>query len=223
MKKIIDNITDRLIVFIERLNKAGQNINDFLIKGQKGSILLAIFILFIGLKMSETLYDIFGNLWVAAFPPVLFALVLIFIVISRAYEEKMKTRNRVSRMRLVGLNLDFNQRILEKIYRSLTKYGYLDEELTSFLDFYYVLVLDFDEHDSHLHFNCTQPQLKYILDKFKQLKKGISLKAFERSQKIYHKGNLITAEILSKKYNEFPPDHEFEQLVDSFFDFLGDI
>lgn len=223
MNKIIDNITDWLVVFIERLNRTAQNVKNYLIRGHKVSIFLVIFILFLGLKMSETLYDVTGILWLAAFPPVLLALILVFMFISRAYKDKIKVKNQVSRMRLVGLNLDFNQRILERIYRSLTKYGYLDEELTSFPDFYYVLVLDFDQHDSDLHFNCTQPQLKYILDKFKQLKKGISLKAFERSQKIYHKGNLITAEILSKKYNEFPPDHEFEQLVDSFFDFLGDI
>jgi len=32
----------------------------------------------------------------------------------------------------------------------------------------------------------------------------------------------ITSEVLSKKYNERPPHQEFEQLIDSFFDFLGD-
>lgn len=184
---------------------------------------MAIVLAFMGIQISRLVGLISDNEWVRAVPLVLAAVALFIFDISETYKGKMKARNRVSRMRLVGLNLDFNQQILGRIYRQLTKYGYLDEDLTSFQDFYNVMVLDFDDHGSALHFNCTQPQLKYILDKFKQLKKGISLKAFERSQKIYHKGNLITAEILSKKYNEFPPDHEFEQLVDSFFDFLGDI
>jgi len=144
-------------------------------------------------------------------------------MVSDAYKEKVKYQNRSSRMNLVGFNMDFNEQILRRIYGSLTQYEYLDENLTSFSNFYEVMVLDFNEHGSVLHFNCTQPQLKYILDKFKQLKKGISLKSFERSHKIYHKGNLISAEILSKKYNEFPPNLEFERQIDSFFDFLGDI
>lgn len=92
--------------------------------------------------------------------------------------------------------------------------------MTNFQDFYNVIVLDFQNHDSSLYFICTQPQLKYI-KKFKELKTGISYVSFERSEKVYHKGNLISAETLSKKYNEFPPDHEFEDRIDSFFDFLG--
>ncbi len=223
MKKIIDNITDRLIVFIERLNRAVRSFNDFSNKREFRLIFMAIVLAFMGIQISRLVGMISDNKWVRAVPLVLAAVALFIFDISETYKDKMKARNRVSRMRLVGLNLDFNQQILGRIYRQLAKYGYLDEDLTSFQDFYNVMVLDFDQHDSDLHFNCTLPQLKYILDKFKQLKKGISLKAFERSQKIYHKGNLITAEILSKKYNEFPPDHEFEQLVDTFFDFLGDI
>ena len=111
-----------------------------------------------------------------------------------------KRQNRVSRMKLVGFNMDFNEPILRRIYNSLTRYEYLDENRTSFLNFYEVMVMDFNDHGSVMYFSCTQPQLKYILDKFKQLKKGVSLKSFERSQKIYHKGNLIAAETLSKKY-----------------------
>lgn len=126
-------------------------------------------------------------------------------------------------MKLVGFHMDFNERILRRIYGSLTRYEYLDENLTSFQDFYNVLVLDFEEHDSALHFICTQPQLKYILMKLKQLKNGISYVSFERSGKVYHKGNLISIEVLHKKCDEFPPNYEFEQRVDSAFKFLGDI
>ncbi len=171
---------------------------------------------------SFDLYKDYGKIWIALIPIGLFVIFFFVILVSDAYKEKTKYRNRSSRMRLVGFHMDFNERILIRIYGSLTRYEFLDENLTSFADFYNVLVPDFEEHDSVLHFNCTQPQLKYILEKFKQFKKGLRLKTFERSEKIYHKGNLITSEVLSKKYNEFPPGKEFEQLIDSFFDFLGD-
>ncbi len=173
--------------------------------------------------LSADLYQNYGKLWLALIPITLFALFLFGMVILDSYRDKLKKRNRSTRMKLVGFNMDFNEHIFKKIYGSLTRYEYLDENQTTFSNFYEVMLLDFENHESVLHFNCTQPQLKYILDKFKHLKKGVSLKSFERSQKIYHKGNLISAETLSKKYNEFPPDIEFEKQIDSFFNFLGDI
>ena len=184
-----------------------------------GFTLLGILIFF----FSFDLYKDYGKVWLALIPVCFFIIFIFVVLVSDAYREKVKYRNRSSRMKLVGFNMDFNERVLKRIYGSLTRFEYLDENLTSFSNFYDVMVLDFNDHESVLNFSCTQPQLKYILDKFKHLKKGISLKSFERSQKIYHKGNLISAETLSKKYNEFPPDIEFEKQIDSFFNFLGDI
>ena len=169
------------------------------------------------------LYKSYGKLWLTLIPIGFFIIFILVVLVSNSYRDKLKQHSRSSRLKLVGFNMDFNELIFKRIYGSLTRYEYLDENRTSFSNFYEVMVLDFNDHESVLHFNCTQPQLKYILDKFKQLKKGISLKSFERSQKIFHKGNLISAETLSKKYNEFPPDIEFEKQIDSFFNFLGDI
>jgi len=195
----------------------------FMKRGKNALIVWALFFGLIFAYMSFDLYRKYGKFWLAMIPIGFFTIFILVVSVRDSYRDKLKMHSRSSRMKLVSFNMDFNERILRRIYTSLTKYEYLDENLSSFEDFYNVLVLNFDEHDSALHFICTQPQLKYILDKFKQLKKGISLKSFERSKKIYHKGNLISAETLSKKYNEFPPDHEFEQRIDSFFDFLGDI
>ena len=169
------------------------------------------------------LYNSYVKLCLTLIPIGFFIIFILVVLVSNSYRDKLKQHSRSSRLKLVGFNMDFNELIFKRIYGSLTRYEYLDENRTSFSNFYEVMVLDFNDHESVLHFNCTQPQLKYILDKFKQLKKGISLKSFERSQKIFHKGNLISAETLSKKYNEFPPDIEFEKQIDSFFNFLGDI
>jgi hypothetical protein len=223
LKRIIDNIANWLVTLTERKNKTEGDLNAYLRRGRNGIMVALVIILLIFLQISYSFYKDFGNIWLAGTPLVLFAGTLFFVLVGISYKDKLKRRNRSSRLKPVGFNLDFTERILKKIYLSLTRYEFLDEDLTSFEDFYNVLVFDFDEHSSELHFKCTQPQLKYILEKFKQFKKGIHLVSFERSQKVYHKGNLISAETLSKKYSEFPPDSEFESLVDSFFHFLGDI
>ena len=222
MKKTIDIIAAWLVTLKVRADKVNNDINTFMKRGNNGVLVGSAMFSCFFVHWSFTLYNQFGNLWLAAAPTCLFIIFIFGILISISYKEKLRNQNTSPHIKLVGICMDFNERILRKIYNSLTRYEFLDEELTSFADFYNVLVLDFDEHDSALHFSCTQPQLKYILDKFKELKKGVHLTTFQRSEKIYHKGNLITSEVLSKKYNEFPPHQEFEQLIDSFFDFLGD-
>lgn len=212
-----------MVTLNERKDKLDQSTTTFMKRGKNALMVWAIVFGSLFTFLSVDLYQNYGKLWLALIPITLFALFLFGIVILDSYRDKLKKRNRSTRMKLVGFNMDFNEHVLKKIYGSLTRYEYLDENQTTFSNFYEVMLLDFENHESVLHFNCTQPQLKYILDKFKQLKKGISLKSFERSQKIYHKGNLISAETLSKKYNEFPPDIEFEKQIDSFFNFLGDI
>lgn len=172
--------------------------------------------------MAVDLYRDYGKFWLALVPVVFFVIVVFISSIMNAYRVKLRNRYRNPSMKLVGFNMDFNERILRRIYGSLTKYEFLDEDLTSFTDFYNVLILDFYEHESALYFKCTVPQLKYILEKFKHFKQGLHLKTFEKSGKVYHKGNLISSRTLSKKYSDYPPGREFEKLIDSFFAFLGD-
>gem|GEM_PF-1341185 len=222
LKKIINTIAAWLVNLKMWADTVHDNIGTFMKKGDNGVLVGSIIFGSFFLYMSFDLYRQFGNLWLAVAPTCLFVIFVFGILITHSYKEKLRNQNTSPHIRLVGISMNFNERILRKIYTALTRHEFLDEELTSFADFYNVLVLDFDEHDSALHFCCTQPQLKYILDKFKQLKKGVHLTTFQRSQKIYHKGNLITSEVLSKKYNERPPHQEFEALVDSFFDFLAD-
>lgn len=223
MKKLIDNIANWLVGLKERKDNVDQNTTAFLKRGNNFLIVWAVFFGSVFIYSSVDIYLKHGKLFSALIPILLFVLILFVGVIADSYRDKLKNRNRGRRMKLVGFNMDFNERVLKRIYGSLTQYEYLDENLTSFQDFYNVLVLDFDEHDSALHFICTQPQLKYILKKFKELKNGISYVSFERSEKVYQKGNLISIEVLHKKYDEFPPNYEFEQRVDAAFNFLGDI
>ena len=68
--------------------------------------------------------------------------------------------------------------------QSLTGYDYLNENRTNFDNLYNVLVKGFEGHDSSFYYICTQPQLKYLFEKFKNFKHGIYLTTFERSGKI---------------------------------------
>ncbi|PKA99663.1 hypothetical protein B0O79_3381 [Flavobacteriaceae bacterium MAR_2009_75] len=223
MKKLIDNIANWLVGLKERKDTIDQDTTTFLKRGNNFLLVWSLFFGSIFIYFSVDLYLKDGKLLSSLIPLLLFVLILFVGVISDAYRKKLKQRNRNTRMKLVGFNMDFNERILERIFNPLIRYEYLDENLTTFGHFHDVMVLDFDEHVSVLHFSCTQAELKYILEKFKPFKKGLGLAAFERSGKIYNKGKLISAESLSKSYNKNPPTKEFENLIDSFFDFLGDI
>jgi len=223
LKKLIDNIADWLVGLKERKDTIDQDTTTFLKRGNNFLIVWSLFFGSIFIYFSVDIYLRDGKLLSALVPLVLFVLILFVGVISDAYRKKLKLRNRNTRMKLVGFNMDFNERILRRIFDSLTRYEYLDENLTTFEHFHDVMVLDFDQHESVLHFSCTQAELKYILEKFKPFNKGLGLAAFERSGKIYNKGKLISAESLSKSYNKNPLTKETEDLIDSFFNFLGEI
>lgn len=223
MKKIIDRIADWLVALKERKDKANEDYANFTRRGNNGFIIgLTLFGIFF-FYMAYDLYKDYGKIWLASIPIFAFIVTVLFVLIRDAYRDKLRNSYRNHSLKLVGFNMDFNERVLNRIHSSLTRYEFLDENLTSFTDFYNVLLFDFDEHDSVMHFNCTQAQLKYILEKFKPFKKGVHLSTFERSGKIYNKGEPISSEKLSKSYHKNPPTPEFESLIDSFFDFLGDI
>ncbi len=222
VKYIIDNIADNLVTLKERKNKIDHDVTAFMKRGKNGMIFgfiaFGIFVTF----FSRSLYESYGIVWLALLPVGFFIISIFVVLVSDPYRDRLRYRNRSSPLKLVGFNMDFNERVLRRIYGSLTRYEYLDENLTGFPNFYEVMVLDFNDHLSVLHFNCTQAQLKYILEKFKPLKKGLRLSTFERSGKIYNKGKPVSSESLSKSYNKNPLAKETEDLIDSFFVFLGD-
>ncbi len=222
MKKIIYHISDWLVALNEKKAKANHDYANFVKRGNNGFIIGIILYGPFFLYMAYDLYKDYGKLWLASIPILALTITVLGILISDAYKEKLRNRQRSTPMKLVGFNMDFNAHILRRMYNALTRYECLDENRSRFEDFYNVLVYDFEDHESILHFNCTQAELKYILEKFKNFKKGLHLSTFERSEKIYNKGELISAKNLSKVYNKNPLTKETEELIDSFFDFLGD-
>ena len=143
---------------------------------KRGKNSLIVGFTFLGILFAYFAFDLhktYGKIWLTLIPIGFFIIFIFVVLISNSYRDKLKQHSRSSRLKLVGFNMDFNELIFKRIYGSLTRYEYLDENRTSFSNFYEVMVLDFNDHESVLHFSCTQPQLKYILDRFKQLKKTV--------------------------------------------------
>ena len=138
-------------------------------------------------------------------------------------EEKSVLAKTRSKNERTGFNLDLNDLVLKKLFAYLIKYEYIDEELTTYDEFYNVMTLDFRAHDDVVHFKMNLAELKYLLEKIKKLKKGVTLTSFERSNKIYNKDKLITQKGLTSAYSDNIPDKEFRDHVDDFFKFLTDI
>ncbi len=113
--------------------------------------------------------------------------------------------------------------VFNKLFAYHIKYEYVDEELTSYDEFYNVLTSDFSGHYDVVHFKMNLVKLKYLLEKIKKLKIGITLTSFERSNKIYNRGRLINQRGLTSVYSDNLPDREFRDYLDKFFKFLTDI
>lgn len=219
MKKIIHNIARWLVTLTEKRSKANEDYTTFIQKGNNGLIIVLVLFGSFFVYWAYELYRDYGKFWLALIPLVFLALLIFGSFIRNAYEDELRNRRKGTSLKLVGFNMDFNRRILQRIYSSLTRYEYLDENRTTFEDFHDVMVLDFDEHNSVVHFSCTQAELKYILEKFKPFKKGLYLSTFEHSEKIYNKEELVTAKSFYSNYSDNPPTRDFEKLIDSFFDF----
>ena len=223
MGKILDKLIDWIIVLANGKSTLSKKFS-ILLEGSRNRHIFLFILLAVPFSfLTHSLYEAHNNVLVALIPIFLLIAFALFLLVSKRLKRRLKEEKSSNQIKLVGFNYDFNENVLRRIYTSFTKYEYLDENKTRFSDFYNVFVEDFNKHDSVVYFNCTQPQLKYILEKFKYLKRGFHLTTFERSEKFYNKGKLIIADSLSKKYSEFPPTKEFEDLIDSMFDFLGEV
>ena len=219
MKKIIDKIADWLLSLNERKDTMNHDYATFMKRGKNGVIVGFIILGTFFAYFSFDLYMNYGKAWLASIPIVAFVIFVLAVLVTDSYKIKLRQRGQNPKMKLADFNMDFNEHILKRIYGSLTRYEYLDENRTTFEHFHDVMVLDFDEHESVIHFSCTQAELKYILEKFKPFKKGLYLSTFELSEKIYNKGELISAKSFYSNYSDNPPTLDFEKLIDSFFDF----
>ncbi len=188
MGNLFDKLIDWVIVLANGKGSLSRKFS-ILLEGSRNRhiflfILLAVPISF----LAHSLYLAHKSLLIALIPILVLVAFALILLASNKVKQRLKDARNSNQIKLVGFNYDFNESVLRRIFASLTKYEFLDENKTRFSDFYNVFVEDFEKHDSIVHFNCTQPQLKYILEKFKYLKRGFDLTTFERSGKFYNKG-----------------------------------
>ncbi|WP_458627990.1 hypothetical protein [Winogradskyella sp. PC D3.3] len=83
-------------------------------------------------------------------------------------------------------------------YSELTDY-FINNELTTFQDFYNVFTKPFDEHNSKVHFFCATQTATYLLSQLKFIVKNFSQKNIGESKLFRTKyGRVINAGLLSK-------------------------
>ncbi len=223
MDRFIDKIVDALTAFLVGREKVNSGMESFLNKGNNGILVLSVLLLIPFLIVSVFLYNNVENrLW--SLIPITICLCIYFLF---AIDLRMRKRSGLAKSRLKsepsGFNLDLNTLVMKKLFGYLTKYEYVNEELTSYEDFYKVMAYNFDHDQSVVHFNMNLSELKYLLEKFKKLKKGLTLTTFERSNKIYNRDKPISQKALTSAYSDYRPDQEFREHVDDFFKFLTDI
>jgi len=223
MSKFLDKIADGLLGIVAKKGRVNSNLARFLNKGNNQIIILAVLFFIPFLIISIFLYDIFEIMFWAIVPFVLYVSIVLLFAIKLRIKKKLELKQISAKKPLKGFNLDLNSLIFKKLFAYLIRYGYLNEELTDYHEFFNVFTLDFHKHKDVVHFNMNLSELKYLLEKFKQLKKGLTLTSFERSSKIYNRGNLITQKGLTSAFSDNIPDKEFRYHIDDFFKFLTDI
>lgn len=223
MNRLLDKILDGLSAVLSGREKVNSRIASFLDKGNNGILILSILFLIPFLIVSIFLFISLGDWLWFLFPILLYVVILFFFALKLRMEKRSDLARSRSRNQFTGFNLDLNNLVFRKLFAYLIKYEYIDEELTSYDEFYNVMTLDFDEHQDIVHFNMNLAELKYLLEKIKKLKKGVTLTSFEKSNKIYNKGKLITQKGLTSAYSDNVPDKEFRDHLDDFFKFLTDI
>jgi len=223
MNKFLDKILDGLLAVLSGREKVNSSIALFLDKGSNGIIVLSILFLIPFLIVSIFVFNSFGDWLWFIIPIFLYGIIMIYFVLKLRMEKRLDLAKSRSKNELTGFNLDLNDLVFRKLFAYLIKYEYVDEELTTYDEFFNVMVLDFRGHDDVIHFNMNLAELKYLLEKIKKLKKGVTLTSFEKSNKIYNKGKLITQKGLTSAYSDNVPDKEFRDHLDDFFKFLTDI
>ncbi len=223
MNRLLDKILDGLSAILSGRAKVNSRIASFLDKSNNGILVLSILFLIPFLIASIFIHGSLENWLWSLIPIILYGFIILFFALKLRLEEKSVPAKSGSKNERTGFNLDLNHLVLKKLFAYLIKYEYIDEELTTYDEFYNVMTLDFRAHDDVVHFKMNLAELKYLLEKIKKLKKGVTLTSFEKSNKIYNKDKLITQKGLTSAYSDNIPDKEFRDHVDYFFKFLTDI
>ncbi len=219
MIQVLDKIIDKLADFGDYCVSKVTSINDFLNRKTVNIVGVIIMLAFTTFILTQSLYQLgIRSLWLSIPSVILLLMLLIAAVIYRMKKREFeKAKNSYE---LKSFQIKSDEIFLKYIYTGFINLNILTTDTTPFEKFYKIFSKEFDDSDV-IDFNATQPQLKYILDKFKGLNRQLSLPDFERSGKILRKGKGINIEALRKKFYEYPPKEDFIKEIDSIFKGFG--
>lgn len=111
-------------------------------------------------------------------------------------QNKIKN-NSSSKIIKSNYQIEVKNEILEKIYKELDRYNLIDIDRTSKEDFIKVFKLDWKDHNSVIHFEITNVELKYFIKCFNEdLNEKIPLTFFEYAGNIKTKDRIFKASSL---------------------------
>lgn len=169
--------------------------------------------------LSAVFYNLYeaGLSWYWYFAPIILIVFLVFLILGKITQKKrkIKTKEQIHTVETIGVN--FNRPILDNLFHTLKNMDKIDVEKTDVDDFYNVLTLPFENHNSEIFFiSITWGELRYVLEKFKK-RFGIGYAVFETSKKIYRNKLLITAKAISNNGLRTSPEDYFIERIDKCF------
>lgn len=146
------------------------------------------------------------------------------IVLQQLYKrihEKISTLSS-SISKTGNYNLNTNDEILEKFYFRLEKFMFIDQNKTTLNQFIEVLKLDWQSHNSIIHFQMDNIQFRYFINRINQFfKTNISMTSMFYSGNIETKNGKINPSAIytsaSKSIIKLPKKHK---LIESIFENL---
>lgn len=210
--KIVDKIADWLDAFDELKNRSK---SWYLSENTQKIIVVVMFFILLS-AVFNNLYQA-GFSWYWYFIPIIMIAFLVFLILGKITQKErkinIKVQEKIHAVETIGVN--FNRTILDNLFHTLKNMDKIDIEKTGIDDFYNVLTLPFDNHNSEIYFvSITWGELRYVLKKFKK-RFGTGYAVFEASKKIYRKEQLITAKAISNNGLRTNPEKYFMQRIDN--------
>ena len=210
------NLIDKIIDRLDALDKFKERVYIWYnYKDTQVALAIILFLVLIG----TVLYFIFdvGLPWYWSLIFVCSLCIGILYLIVRYTRNKRKNIGTVMAVPIKTIGLDFNRMVLDNIYYVLRGYEKIDVEKTGIDNFHAVLTQQFEDTDSEIHFIAMNwGEVRYVLSKFKE-KCGVEYSTFEKSNKLFLDGKLVTAKKLSNNGLRKHPAKYFTDKIDSCF------
>lgn len=140
------------------------------------------------------------------------------VILSERIQEKIDSLSKTN-IKNENYLIDTDNNILKKLYFSLEKNMFIDQNKTSLDQFINVLKLDWNSHNSIIHLEMDNIQFKYFIDCFNQfLKINIQKTFIQRAGNIRNKNGQIKANSMYTTGSNYVIKQKDFELIKSIFE-----